>query len=256
MIIHTATVYWTQTISKTALGLLWFTGLYGKRTLLSQNWFEYVHNWVVYKIEWLVYSMNLWLYDYGYSLKHVGIALGITIVLCVVMYRPRRRNRRYRRYQARERFNAGRRQTIHRHRKWKKEATHFLKVCRKHPVSRTRLQLLLQEMSPYTFEYLIIEAFQAKGFDTRKIMRASGDGGIDGMVMQDGRWHLVQAKRYNAIVSITLVQGFATVCSEKHMPGLFITSSRYSASTQKAFVRHSPQIHLYDLDYLHSLVHP
>jgi len=88
-------------------------------------------------------------------------------------------------------------------------------------------------MSPYAFEYLITEGFRSAGAKVRKIERVSGDGGWDGMVHLNGRWHLIQAKRYGSPVSRQVIEEFLTLCQTKRMPGLFVATNGFSKPARK-----------------------
>src|SRR5690606_21245490 len=92
---------------------------------------------------------------------------------------------------------------------------------------------VFQAMSPYAFEYLITECLKGQGNQIRKLRRVSGDGGIDGMVMLNKRWHIIQAKRYANPVSAGIVQEFLQLCIEKRMPGVFVASSGFTAPARR-----------------------
>lgn len=162
--------------------------------------------------------------------------------------RPRASRRRQRKL---HRYRRGhqRQMTFRRHRIWEKEALALLKRIGSGRLSETDTREAIRDMNPYAFEYLIVAIFKQRGLETRKIKRASGDGGIDGMVRIDHRWHLIQAKRYAAPVSAPLVEEFALLSRHKRMPGLFVASSGFTKGAYLA-ARNGRFIQLLDVHAL------
>lgn len=109
-------------------------------------------------------------------------------------------------------------------------------------------------MSPYAFEYLITEGLKGQGAEIRKLKCVSGDGGIDGMARLNGRWHLIQAKRYTAPVSTGVIEEFLQVCIEKKRPGLFVATSGFSGPARQR-ANHSERLILLDGQRLAALLH-
>src|SRR5690606_18329846 len=105
-----------------------------------------------------------------------------------------------------------RKQSHKRHRSWQAEARVVLKQLQAETISHDEVGQVFQAMSPYAFEYLITECLKGQGNQIRKLRRVSGDGGIDGMVMLNKRWHIIQAKRYANPVSAGIVQEFLQLC--------------------------------------------
>lgn len=169
-----------------------------------------------------------------------GVALWI---LRAIFTRPARK--RFRATSARRR--ASRRQVLSRHGAWQKEALAVLKRIQRLPFTDNQELVILQGMSAYAFEYLITESLQARGAEIRKLPRASGDGGIDGMCRlgPEGRWHLIQAKRYAAPVSTGLLSDFQRVCQERRMPGLFVATGGFTAPARR-FAGQSGRLKLLD----------
>lgn len=214
--------------------------------------------WLADRIDQVGWHLGLDLQAHQ-AVAMLPVALGVLLFVALFFGSGKRRRRRgnwkqgYRKTR-RGRFSYHRKFTSIRHRQWRRQARHFLKTCQKRPLSKERLAGFLGTMNPYVFEYLLIEAYRAQRYDTRKIQKASGDGGIDGMVHTHGRWHLVQAKRYRHPVSPAIVSDFASVCARKNMPGLFITTSSYSARVRQLAAQCRPRVHLLDLDDIHRLL--
>jgi restriction system protein len=155
------------------------------------------------------------------------------------LWTPPRKNRKTKR--GRPRW-AQRQATRFRHKRWRNEALNTLKALKKRKTKNTagdeqKVRQTLNAMSPYSFEYLITEGFKRQGAEIRKIQRASGDGGIDGMLKLNGRWHLIQAKRYQTPVSSSMIEGFHQLCQEKRMPGVFVASSGFTQPARQFAVR-------------------
>ena len=131
-----------------------------------------------------------------------------------------------------------------RHKNWEREARGVLKRLQK-GIPGEQIGPMLQAMSPYAFEYLITEGLKGQGIKVRKIQKASGDGGIDGMAHVEGRWHLIQAKRYRSPVASQVIEEFVQVCQEKRMPGLFVASSGFTMPARQA-ARRSKRLKLMD----------
>lgn len=156
----------------------------------------------------------------------LGLAV-LTPAFLLVGRRPRQARRRQR---ALSRYRRGhsRQMTFRRHSLWRQEALDVLRAFSEGEVHTGQCFSRLLGMNPYAFEYLVIEVFRQRGCDTRKLKRASGDGGIDGLVYLQGRWHLIQAKRYQGAVSQPLVDDFIALCRRKRMPGLFVATSGFT----------------------------
>lgn len=52
----------------------------------------------------------------------------------------------------------------------------------------------LRSINPFTFEEMILETFEQRGYKVKRNTRYTGDGGIDGRVWLDGDLFLIQAK--------------------------------------------------------------
>ncbi|MFP1771066.1 restriction endonuclease [Lonsdalea quercina] len=59
----------------------------------------------------------------------------------------------------------------------------------------------LRKIDPFTFEELLLEAFETHGFKIIRNKRYTGDGGIDGQVMIGKNRYLIQAKRYRGHIA-------------------------------------------------------
>jgi len=93
--------------------------------------------------------------------------------------------------------------------------------------SPAQLMTYLRHINPYVFEELLLYAFQCKGYKTIHNHRYSGDGGIDGQVVIDGKRIPIQAKRYSSYIRHEHVAAFARIITLRRKPyGLFIHTGR------------------------------
>src|SRR3546814_265259 len=100
----------------------------------------------------------------------------------------------------------------------------------------------LRKMNPHAVEEIILDEAEAAGHRIRCNHAYTGDGGIDGEIMVDGVWHLVQTKRYRKTISPQHVADFTALCARRGQPGLFVhcgrtgQKSRFNASAQVRFI--------------------
>lgn len=84
----------------------------------------------------------------------------------------------------------------------------------------------LREMDALAFGELLLESFARRGCRVVRNRRYTGDGGIDGRVVIDGRVWLIQAKRYAGAIRPEHVEAFASLCAARGASGLFIHTGR------------------------------
>ena len=84
----------------------------------------------------------------------------------------------------------------------------------------------LRKVDPFVFEELILEAFNRGGLKIKRNRRYTGDGGIDGKVKINGRYVLIQAKRYSGYINNNHVTLFSKLCKDKRQLGLFIHTGK------------------------------
>jgi restriction system protein len=84
----------------------------------------------------------------------------------------------------------------------------------------------LRAMDPLAFEELLLEAFEQRGHRVIRNRRYTGDGGVDGEVIIDGRRWLIQAKRYRDAIKPEHVREFAMLCATRRRRGMFIHTGR------------------------------
>lgn len=86
----------------------------------------------------------------------------------------------------------------------------------------------LRKVDPFTFEELILSAFERRGCKVKRNQRYSGDGGIDGRFWIGDQLYLVQAKRYSGHVSRKHVTEFCRLVERRGCRGVFVHTGRTS----------------------------
>lgn len=107
----------------------------------------------------------------------------------------------------------------------------------------------LRTINPYVFEELILTALEQHGYRIARGTKYSGDGGIDGHVRIDGKWCLIQAKRYSNHVKADHIYEFDKVCRIHKTRGFFIhtgkTSKRLNLLTNSKIVSGDKMLRLF-----------
>ncbi|HGW4085638.1 TPA: restriction endonuclease [Klebsiella michiganensis] len=140
----------------------------------------------------------------------VGIAMLAILFLVVMAFLNLRR-----------RENASTR----RHRRYRAKAGRVLDKLTRLPGDGQRLTYL-RKISPYVFEELLLSAFERQGLTVVRNASYSGDGGLDGQVIIDGEYWLIQAKRYSRAVSPAHVEDFDRLLLQSGRRGLFVHTGR------------------------------
>jgi restriction system protein len=84
----------------------------------------------------------------------------------------------------------------------------------------------LRKVDPYIFEEMILTAIERKTHAVIRNKSYSGDGGLDGAFVLNGKKILVQAKRYKGCISTKHVQDFITLCEREGTRGIFVHTGR------------------------------
>lgn len=167
---------------------------------------------------------------------HPALTVGICVLAAVMVTATAFRRGRSRRRDAERRISRSR------HRRLQKIARKTLATVRRSPENALDV---LAAADHFVFEYVITLAYADCGHPTRKLRRLTGDGGIDGMVQLDGRWHVLQAKRYTGRLGSATVRTFIEATQRWRMPGILITSGGYT-SPAKRLGTATPRITLLD----------
>ena len=90
----------------------------------------------------------------------------------------------------------------------------------------------LRKVEPFVFEEMILSAFKSGGVKIKRNRRYTGDGGIDGKIVIDGRDILIQAKRYAKHINPKHVEAFSQLCQQQKTTGLFIHTGKTGAKSK------------------------
>lgn len=116
---------------------------------------------------------------------------------------------------------------------------------------------LVQTMNPIRFEKLILDLLTKMGYGagnlaSRQLTRASGDGGIDGIIYEDALGLdavYIQAKRYgpdNKVSRPAIQQFVGSLTGEGATKGVFVTTSEFTKEARDFVSRVSQRIVLID----------
>ena len=90
---------------------------------------------------------------------------------------------------------------------------------------------LMLGLHPVEFERFVLRYFRLLGFDAQET-KATGDGGIDGVLRRDGRLFVIQCKRYagNSIGEPPIRDLLGAVTKVRAAGGIFITTSEFTSA--------------------------
>ncbi len=91
---------------------------------------------------------------------------------------------------------------------------------------RQAFHLIRYGVDPYTFEEVILSAFERSGAGIVRNDRYSGDGGIDGKVIFQGQAWLIQAKRYRGHIRLSDLEKHDCICKRRKARGIFVHVGR------------------------------
>lgn len=101
----------------------------------------------------------------------------------------------------------------------------------------------LRKINPYVFEELLLLAFERQGYAVIRNTAYSGDGGLDGQVIIEGKTYLIQAKRYGRTITPSHITRFGALLRHHHCDGFFIHTGR-TGKLSHALLQNHPHIHL------------
>lgn len=97
----------------------------------------------------------------------------------------------------------------------------------------------MRKVDPLVFEEWVLDAFKRNGYKIERGERYSGDGGLDGKVYKDGRWHGIQCKRYKGPIQKAQVDLFMRDLQKFELErGFFVHTGR----TPKTVQRHASTV--------------
>ena len=94
----------------------------------------------------------------------------------------------------------------------------------------------LRRTKPFVFEELLLHCFKEQGYQVMRNERYTGDDGIDGRIIRDGKLHFVQVKRYSGLIQAAHVQEFESVIQEfGAVGGFFVHTGRTGNKSRGVF---------------------
>ena len=99
----------------------------------------------------------------------------------------------------------------------------------------------LRKIDPFVFEEMLLNAFEACGYKVIRNKRYTGDGGIDGQVIYEGKRIPVQAKRYAHHINKAHMVAFTEVTHKRRAPfGLFIHTGQTGKGSYEVATQDTP----------------
>jgi restriction system protein len=95
-----------------------------------------------------------------------------------------------------------------------------------------------RKIDPFTFEELLLDAFECSGYRVCRNRRYTGDGGIDGTLKRHGQIYLIQVKRYRGYINRQDVANFCRLLEQRHCQGFLCHTGRTGAAVHRLAERH------------------
>ncbi|EMH4109475.1 restriction endonuclease [Serratia marcescens] len=111
----------------------------------------------------------------------------------------------------------------------------------------------LRKINPYVFEELLLLACERQGHPVKRNASYSGDGGLDGQVIIDGKKYFIQAKRYGRTITPSHIQDFGALLLKSRCEGFFIHTGR-TGHLSRALLQNHPHVHLVSGQHLLDLL--
>ena len=120
--------------------------------------------------------------------------------------------------------------------KWRKaQAREMIRDFQSTEIDPVRIYKRIRAMDPLAFEELVMEALECRGLKVKRSKRYSGDGGLDGEFHNNGKWVILQMKRYKGSIQKSHVRDFAALCERRGQEGLFVHSGTTNGPTKELF---------------------
>lgn len=132
--------------------------------------------------------------------------------------------------------------SVRRHRRYRATAARVLQRLPQLGGNGQRL-VYLRKINPYVFEELLLLAFERQGYAVIRNTSYSGDGGLDGQVIIEGKTYFIQAKRYGQAITPSHIKSFGALLRHHHCDGFFIHTGR-TGQLSHALLQNHPHVHL------------
>ncbi|MCW5590204.1 MAG: restriction endonuclease [Legionellales bacterium] len=103
---------------------------------------------------------------------------------------------------------------------------------------------ILRNIDPFVFEEMLLLCFKERQFRVKRNKRHTGDGGIDGIVINSvGQTILIQAKRYRNAINPQHVREFCQLVEMQQAGGgFFIHTGRTGEKSKRFIANHTVKI--------------
>ncbi|MGP3085015.1 restriction endonuclease [Serratia nevei] len=132
--------------------------------------------------------------------------------------------------------------SVRRHRRYRATAARVLQRLPQLGGNGQRLAYL-RKINPYVFEELLLLAFERQGYAVIRNTSYSGDGGLGGQVIIEGKTYFIQAKRYGRAITPSHIKSFGALLRHHHCDGFFIHTGR-TGQLSHALLQNHPHVHL------------
>lgn len=129
-----------------------------------------------------------------------------------------------------------------RHRRYQATAARVLERLPQLAGDAQRLTYL-RKINPYVFEELLLLACERQGHPVKRNASYSGDGGLDGQVIINGKKYFIQAKRYGRTITPSHIQDFGALLLKSRCEGFFIHTGR-TGYLSRALLQNHTHVHL------------
>ncbi|HHK8230822.1 TPA: restriction endonuclease [Serratia marcescens] len=129
-----------------------------------------------------------------------------------------------------------------RHRRYQATAAQVLQRLPQLAGDAQRLTYL-RKINPYVFEELLLLACERQGHPVKRNSSYSGDGGLDGQVIIDGKQYFIQAKRYGRTITPSHIQDFGALLLKSQCEGFFIHTGR-TGHLSRTLLQNHTHVHL------------
>lgn len=92
----------------------------------------------------------------------------------------------------------------------------------------------LRKVDAFVFEEMILSAIEKKSHVVIRNAKYTGDGGVDGTFILNGKKIFIQAKRYSGYVKASDVLVFSILCRSMNATGIFVHTGKTGSEAKSA----------------------
>lgn len=111
-------------------------------------------------------------------------------------------------------------------------ASHNIRLARNRLVAIRKIKSpgaqfnYMRTIAPFIFEEMVMTCFKDRGIKIFRSEGYTGDGGVDGEIVFNGRNLFIQTKRYTGDIKANDVLDFLTICNQHRVCGLFVHTGK------------------------------